>query len=138
PRRPVGHRARAGGSARPVPRREDPGPARQAPRRQDGAPTRQLPRTPGAGAGAPVRHRATAGRSAPEDQGGPPAGSFRAPSPTSRGPRSSRRRSGAPRPLRLAATLLALVLVVVVGWGAGLALWGDSRIEHVEALSAAQ
>lgn len=32
-------------------------------------------------------------------------------------------------------TLLALVLVVVLGWGIGLSLWADSRIDHVEALS---
>ncbi|AXK47215.1 LytR family transcriptional regulator [Brachybacterium saurashtrense] len=31
-----------------------------------------------------------------------------------------------------------LVLVLVLGWGTGLALWSDSRIEHVEALSDAE
>ncbi|MGO3501639.1 MAG: LCP family protein [Brachybacterium tyrofermentans] len=49
--------------------------------------------------------------------------------------RSTRRRSRFPRPLRLGATLMVLVLVVVVGWVAGLVLWADSRIEHVDALS---
>ncbi len=53
-------------------------------------------------------------------------------------PRSPRRRSRVPRPLRLGATLLVLVLVIVVGWGAGLVLWADSRIEHVDALTDAQ
>lgn len=52
--------------------------------------------------------------------------------------RRSRRRSRFPRPVRLGATLLVLVLVVVVGWGAGLVLWADSRIEHVDALSGAE
>ncbi|MCT2296015.1 LytR family transcriptional regulator, partial [Brachybacterium muris] len=51
------------------------------------------------------------------------------------GPRRPRRRSRAPRPLRPGATLLALLLVIVLGWGAGLVLWADSRIEHVDALS---
>lgn len=32
-------------------------------------------------------------------------------------------------------TLIALVLVIVLGWGAGLMVWADSRIDHVEALS---
>lgn len=40
--------------------------------------------------------------------------------------------------MRLGATLLVLVLVVVVGWGAGLTLWSDSRIQHVDALSGAE
>lgn len=33
---------------------------------------------------------------------------------------------------------MALVLVLVLGWGAGLLLWSDSRIEHVDALSGAE
>ena len=33
---------------------------------------------------------------------------------------------------------MVLLLVVVLGWGAGLALWTNSRIEHVDALSGAQ
>ncbi|NMA76507.1 MAG: LCP family protein [Actinomycetales bacterium] len=53
-------------------------------------------------------------------------------------PRTSRRRRRAPRALRLGATLLVLVVVLVLGWGAGLALWSDSRIEHVDALSGAE
>ena len=40
--------------------------------------------------------------------------------------------------MRLGATLLVLVLVIVVGWGAGLVLWADSRIEHVDALTEAE
>ena len=40
--------------------------------------------------------------------------------------------------MRLGATLLVLLVVVVLGWGAGLFLWADSRIEHVDALSDAQ
>ncbi|MDN5600442.1 MAG: LCP family protein [Brachybacterium sp.] len=43
-----------------------------------------------------------------------------------------------PRPLRLGATLLVLVLVIVLGWGAGLTVWSNSRIDHVEALSGAE
>lgn len=56
------------------------------------------------------------------------------PAPT----RSPRRRTRSPRPLRLGVTLLATVLVLVLGWGAGLVLWADSRIDHVDALSGAQ
>src|SRR5699024_5450552 len=65
----------------------------------------------------------------PGDGGGPPPGT--AP------PRRSRRASRIPRPVRLGATLLVLVLLIVVGWGAGLLLWSNSRIEHVDALSGA-
>src|SRR5690625_5944093 len=49
--------------------------------------------------------------------------------------RPVRRRSRVPRPVRLCLTLLALVLVIVLGWGAGLTVWADSRIDHVDALS---
>lgn len=52
-------------------------------------------------------------------------------------PRTSRNRRRTPRHLRLGATLLVLALVVVLGWGAGLLLWTQSRIEHVDALSEA-
>lgn len=48
------------------------------------------------------------------------------------------RRHRLPRPLRLGMTLTALLLVLVLGWGVGLLLWADSRIEHVEALSSAE
>ncbi|WP_232820348.1 LCP family protein [Brachybacterium sp. YJGR34] len=72
-----------------------------------------------------------AGALPPEDAGGfPPDG----PPP----PRRPRRRSRVPRPVRLGITLLALVLVITLGWGAGLTVWADSRIEHVDALSDAE
>ncbi|WP_447924802.1 LCP family protein [Georgenia muralis] len=51
------------------------------------------------------------------------------PRPT--GPRRGRRRRS---PL---AVLLLLLLVVLVAWPVGLAVWADSRIQHVEALSSA-
>src|SRR5699024_10687794 len=59
------------------------------------------------------------------------------PPPGTAPPRRSRRASRIPRPVRLGATLLVLVLLIVVGWGAGLLLWSNSRIEHVDALSGA-
>ncbi|MFC7376331.1 LCP family protein [Brachybacterium sp. GCM10030267] len=40
--------------------------------------------------------------------------------------------------MRLGATLLVLLLVIVLGWGAGLGLWANSRIEHIDALSEAE
>ncbi|MDN5686490.1 MAG: LCP family protein [Brachybacterium sp.] len=141
PRRPAGHRARAGGSARPVTGarrgRSDPGPAD----------TRALPRQEQYPPGEPQggRQRIVPGshddRRALADAGdgwgpGGPAGPPLDPPP---GPgRRPRRRSRIPRPVRLGATLLVLVLVVVVGWGAGLVLWADSRIEHVDALLQAE
>ncbi|WP_345076307.1 LCP family protein [Brachybacterium paraconglomeratum] len=115
PRRPRGHRARAGGSARPVPRQ---GRRPAAPAPGSPTPTRLLPR---ADAGEP----------------GQPA-SFTDPAPD--GPPLARTAGNprrTPRPVRLGATLLVLVLVVVLGWGAGLLLWTQSRIEHVDALSEA-
>src|SRR5699024_9743195 len=36
------------------------------------------------------------------------------------------------------ATRVVLVLVIVLGWGAGLTMWANSRIEHVDALSGAE
>lgn len=33
---------------------------------------------------------------------------------------------------------MVLVLVIVLGWGVGLTMWANSRIDHVEALSGAQ
>ncbi|WP_341856007.1 LCP family protein [Brachybacterium sp. GPGPB12] len=53
-------------------------------------------------------------------------------------PRTRRRRSRIPRPMRLGATLAVSLLVIVLGWGAGLTLWANSRIEHVDALSEAE
>jgi LCP family protein required for cell wall assembly len=133
PRRPSGHRARAGGSARPVPRRVENRPAAQD---VGPTPTRPLPRLEGdrgAWAQGPggepdvVRAEAWGEESRPAPGGDAPAGPGR----------ERRRRSRVPRPARLGATLLALVLVVVLGWGAGLTLWANSRIEHVDALSGA-
>ncbi|WP_245822854.1 hypothetical protein [Brachybacterium avium] len=154
PRRPHGHRARAGGSARAVPRHR---PASRE--RPDGAsaagpgavPTRPLPRTPGPSPVEPgAVHRARAddeqqGRQRPVD---PPHGDpERAPhgpddgSLPPGGPppaRTPRRRSRLPRPLRLGATLMVLVLVLVLGWGTGVTIWANSRIDHVAALSGAE
>ena len=47
---------------------------------------------------------------------------------TSHGPGSRKHRLL--RPARLTTTLMALVLVVVLGWGLGLTLWANSRIEQ--------
>ncbi|MBB5830916.1 LCP family protein [Brachybacterium aquaticum] len=145
PRRPSGSRARAGGSARPVPR-QDP---RQEQAAQSGsagaprgaarpgpAPTRPLPRAevmPPTPVQSEANRAEAWGDEPPTRTGEHPAG--RPPS----GPgRSRRRRSRIPRPVRLGATLLVLLLVIVLGWGAGLTLWADSRITHVDALSEAQ
>lgn len=140
PRRP-GHRARAGGSARPVPRvprgprspNRRPAPAtRRHPEEQA---TRPLPRQghdPGAASTGFGTATATPGRpegSRPAAPGAVPPGPHRS------GPRPRRRRSRIPRPVRLGAVLTALLLVAVLGWGAGLLLWADSRIDHVDALS---
>lgn len=126
PRRPHGHRARAGGSARPLPRRSAPRSSAPEP-----APTRPLPRA--------EQHPSAQSPRSPYGESAQPAHPQwdhpeQVPAPV----RSRRRRSRVPRPLRLGATLLALVLVLVLGWGAGLGLWADSRIEHVEALSGAE
>ena len=152
PRRPPGHRARAGGSARPVPPRTRPDAGTRAgdrPPTPGPTPTRPLPRTPGPDSPARpsgIRHDASH-RGAPPppasapygygpdgygtDDGGPPAG-------VPPRPHRPRRRSRIPRPLRLGATLMVLVLVIVLGWGAGLTMWANSRIEHVDALSGAE
>jgi LCP family protein required for cell wall assembly len=153
PRRPSGHRARPGGSARPVPRRAVPeagpgqpgqGPTGRAPGAPGPTPTRRLPRAEAHGpAGYGAAGFGTDGYGpdgyGPDPQGhgggghgpgGPPPGSMR--------PRTSRRRARVPRPLRLGVTLLVLVLVLTLGWGTGLLLWSDSRIDHVDALSDAE
>nr|WP_281065167.1 LCP family protein [Brachybacterium sacelli] len=132
PRRPAGHRARAGGSARPVPGASPGRPTGAA----GPAPTRPLPvseqrpvaRGQNAGYGADDGYGGYGGGWGPGGPAGPPPDPGRRP----------RRRSRIPRPVRLGATLLVLVLVIVVGWGAGLVLWADSRIEHVDALSEAE
>ncbi|HEX7350280.1 LCP family protein [Brachybacterium sp.] len=139
PRRPGGHRARAGGSARPVPASGWRGAPPAGP-----APTRPLPRAqsvdPSSAADgsfpASGRSAVPAGAAYGGEAGGTPPGT--PPPGGSAPPRTSRRRSTVPRPLRLGATLMALVLVLVLGWGAGLLLWSDSRIEHVDALSGAE
>jgi LCP family protein required for cell wall assembly len=152
PRRPTPRsRARAGSSVQAV------GPATGGRSRQPEQPTRALPvgeRAPQGSSpaspdsasrassrrAAPVRHHEGAGSagaggavppSGPQGPGGgvQPGGPQR--------PGGPRRRSRVPRPLRLGMTLVALVLVIVLGWGAGLALWANSRIEHVDALSGA-
>ena len=141
PRRPGGHRARAGGSARALP---GGGAGREGRDPSAGpTPTRPLPRTTGPDRSGPAPHD---GRPAPgvRHRGhGPADGSHdpqrrddpAAPRPPHRPPR---RRSRIPRPLRLGATLTVLVLVIVLGWGTALGVWSDSRIEHVDALTAAE
>lgn len=135
PRRPAGHRARAGGSARPMrPAAQDlppsvaPGPA-----------TRPLPRSeqwsqaPGDAAGPPPGVGIAQGGDGPRGPESPRSPS-RGGGPDGRHPR---RRHRTPRAVRLGATLLVLVLVVVLGWGLGLTAWAGSRIEHIDALSGA-
>lgn len=141
PRRPAGHRARAGGSARQVPR----SPRQGATERPSGStPTRALPlvegapqrtASPGSRSPYPSEESDTGIRNAPSPRA--EAGHDPVDPPSPGGDRHPRRRTRFPRPLRLGATLLVLVLVIVVGWGAGLVLWSDSRIEHVDALSGA-
>lgn len=164
PRRPSGHRARAGGSARAVPRRTDGAPAPrprgegQGPHRSSGhadraggpgrrgdaagpAPTRPLPRVEGStGAGGPGERPedARAGAWGEEPQPVHDGRGHGGPAGPGGPPRTRRRRSRIPRPMRLGATLAVLLLVIVLGWGAGLTLWANSRIEHVDALSEAE
>ena len=79
---------------------------------------------------------------------GRPGGSAEAPRGAAARARARSRRAGTagtsplagrlsriPRPLRLAAFALAVVLVVTGAWFTGLALWANGRIEHVDALS---
>ncbi|WP_234991942.1 LCP family protein [Brachybacterium nesterenkovii] len=83
--------------------------------------------------------------SRPQDR---PGGSTEAPRGAAARARARSRRAGTagtsplaarlsriPRPLRLAAFALAVVLVVTGAWFTGLALWANGRIEHVDALS---
>lgn len=165
PRRPGSSRARAGGSARAMPSVEEqerqaraareprgPGAARGGSEdRTTAIPTSSYEPTPtraypvyqdGAGQPAPAPHGARPAAGPPVGgSGGGPAGPGGPGGPGDGGrgagrvPRRRSRASRIPRPLRLAATGLALVLVIVLGWGAGLMLWADSRIEHVDALS---
>lgn len=137
PRRPHGSRARPGGSARPMP------PA------SPGAASQQQAWT---AARRPVAHHRGARDAeeptrvdqAPVLDAPPPPDSRPAPdawpAPDARPARRPRPRRGLaaiPRPLRLGATLLVLLLVITGGWFTGLAVWADSRIEHVDALSGA-
>ncbi|MFC0675024.1 LCP family protein, partial [Brachybacterium hainanense] len=114
-------RARPRSSARPVPT----GASRPEPREQQRA-------WQSAGHGG-VHHRP------PEEEDPRTAAEELAEPRRERRPSPSRRRgvSRIPRPVRLGATLLALLLVIGCGWFGGLALWADSRIEHVDALSEA-
>lgn len=136
PRRPGGHRARAGGSARRIPP-----PADGVAEGRGPVPTRPLPRVPPPTTGfrGAQEHHAAHGDPDPyRSPAAPPAPGEGVPRREEHPPRRARRRHRVPRPLRLGATLLVLVLVLVLGWGTGLALWSDSRIEHVEALSDAE
>lgn len=127
PRRPVRHRARPGGSARPAGPAPHPAPAptRQMPVVRPDSPRTSGTRYPDDGRGTPGP-----GGGGPEDPG---LGRQPVPGRDPRRPRRGVHR--VPRPVRLGATLIALVLVVLLGWGAGLTLWANSRIEHVDALS---
>ncbi|UQN30058.1 LCP family protein [Brachybacterium kimchii] len=152
PRRPTPRsRARAGSSVQAV------GPASGGRTRQPEQPTRALPAgerapqgpsgqqgsspaspsRPSSRQGAPVHHHEGAG-AAGAGAAVPPSGPQGPDQPGGpQRPGGPRRRSRVPRPMRLGMTLVALVLVIVLGWGAGLALWANSRIEHVDALSGA-
>ncbi|UYG15692.1 LCP family protein [Brachybacterium huguangmaarense] len=125
PRRPARHRARPGGSARPVPS-EPAAPSPSASSRPHG-----------------VHHHAASGPDAVDPA---EAESLRTPSGSADGssPRPRRRRSTTagrlsriPRPLRLGVFVLVLIVVVSGAWVTGLGLWANSRIEHVDALSGA-
>lgn len=142
PRRPSASRARAGGSARPVPSSASENAASQQRAWASARRSPLPPRTSGtAGVEEPTRvdHPALDGAAGEDPSTGRPG------PPRERrgggGGRAGRRgggRSGisrVPRPVRLGATLLVLLLIVTGGWFAGLALWADSRIEHVDALS---
>jgi LCP family protein required for cell wall assembly len=134
PRRPAPRsRARAGSSVRAVggSRQDRPEqrtralPAAERSPREEPAQQPQQAR--------PVRHHDGGGAVA---AGGGAGGGEGAPPPSGpQRPGRPRRRSRIPRPARLGMSLIALVLVIVLGWGAGLALWANSRIEHVDALS---
>lgn len=138
PRRPAGHRARAGGSARPVRRPTAEGRPTSAGRSASTSsptPTRALPRTD---PGAPEVDARGYDRGARDSAAYNTAGHHDPVEPypgIEERRRPSRPRKRTPRAVRLGVTLLAFLLVVVLGWGAGLVLWADSRIEHVDALS---
>ncbi|WP_341358842.1 LCP family protein [Georgenia sp. M64] len=79
--------------------------------------------------------RAAAPSYAPAPGAASPPGPAPAP-----GPDAPRRPAGARRGRRRRSplvVLLLLLLVVLVAWPVGLAVWADSRIQHVEALSSA-
>ncbi|WP_460477630.1 LCP family protein [Brachybacterium huguangmaarense] len=63
----------------------------------------------------------------------PAPGSTRPPGLLARGPLGR-----LPRPARVGVLAVALLLVVTLAWGTGLAMWANSRIEHVDALSGAE
>ncbi len=160
PRRPGGSRARAGGSARALPPARPPrrpgtptrpmpvvppvsaaGDAPQEPRshrpsiRHHGG---QYQQHGGQYQGTQAPHRdgswAGADGTAPAYPSSGASHDPRQPSPY-RHTRPVRRRHRIPRVVRLGTTLVALALVISLGWISGLLLWTNSRIEHVEALS---
>ncbi|WP_231928101.1 LCP family protein [Devriesea agamarum] len=131
-------RARPGGAARPVPRVPQPGTRRSrsnppgpAPAR---TPTRALP------AGERRRYESTyappAHHSTDHAFNSSPSGVDNS-MPSDRRQHGPGRRFRLPRWARLARTLIILWLVVTVGWFAGLFLWANGRMHHVEALSGA-
>ncbi|WP_347042119.1 LCP family protein [Brachybacterium nesterenkovii] len=119
----------------PSPTRVDMRAVPAEPAEQGGFRTASRPQDPpGGSAEAPrgAAARARAGAEAPRgDAARARAGSRRAGSASPLAARLSR----IPRPLRLLAFALALVLVVSGAWFSGLALWANGRIEHVDALS---
>jgi LCP family protein required for cell wall assembly len=143
PRRPVRSRARPGGSVRAVPQKDGSSGPRPGETRTRAMPTfpprQEQPEPPspshyGVHHASPdqglVRPAAAPAGGGPGDGGGPSV-----PQDPPTGRRGRRHRF--PRPVRLTATVLAFVLIVLIGWVGGLTLWTNSRIDHVDALSGA-
>lgn len=119
--------ARAGGSAVPV--------AAAAPGRTSGSGASDDP----AGGGTRVMPAAAGRRSTPAGPGRPgqgrtTTGTPARPEPGDVAPRTPRRRRRMGR--RIALTLV-LLLVLVIAWTVGLAVWANGKIQHVDALSGA-
>ncbi|NKY22501.1 LytR family transcriptional regulator [Cellulomonas denverensis] len=118
--------ARAGGSAVPVaaaPGRTSGSSGSAADDPADGG-TRVMPAAAGrrstpAGPGRPGQGRTTTGTPA-------------RPEPADVAPRAPRRRTG-----RRIALTLVLLLILVIAWPVGLAVWANGKIQHVDALSGA-
>lgn len=136
-RTPARSRAREGGSARAVPPSGTAGPRSGAPGAADERPRGVRHRaTPPAGTGRPdpVATRVDL-RPVDEDAPASAGGARTARGRARRSTPTSRTLSRIPRPLRLGAAALVLVLLVTTAWFTGLAVWANGRIEHVDALS---